>query len=194
MERRGVLLAVVIAALFGIVSLQAVLRGAPTPLALLVRLFALNAFCALAVAAMMTPFLGEIRAVFGRPFIRMHHFFVAFGLSAAILHPLSVAVLAASPSVFIPSFASWGAFWALAGRPALYMLIIAAGAAIFRRRLGGAWRFLHMLVYLALLFAIVHANLIGTDLADPVVGIILNGAALGVFAAFVLKRYRRWRR
>ncbi|HDS63140.1 MAG TPA: hypothetical protein ENN52_03235, partial [Methanofollis liminatans] len=62
MDRRGYLLAACMAALFVGVSAAAVMRGG-APISLAIRLFALNGFVGLAIAATMSPFLREIRQV-----------------------------------------------------------------------------------------------------------------------------------
>jgi len=187
MDRRGYLLAACMAALFLGVSAAAVMRGG-APLDLAVRLFALNGFVALALAASMSPFLREIRQVFGRPFILVHHFFAAFGLISILLHPVAAAVRAGSLSVFIPVFSSLQAFLALGGRVAFYLILIAVAAAVLRNRYPAAWRPFHMLMYAALAFGLVHAALIGSDLVNPAVRGVMYALFVVVMAALLLKR------
>ncbi|QYZ78017.1 hypothetical protein E2N92_00520 [Methanofollis formosanus] len=186
----GVALAGGITALFLIVSLRAVMQGGP-PLGLAIRLVALNGVLALSIAAAMTPFLAGIRAVFGRPFLAVHHLFAAVGLVAALLHPALVAIGAGDLSVLVPSFASWTLFWTYGGRVALILILVALAAVFLRRRYPTSWRPFHMLMYAALFLIVVHANLIGTDLGDPVVRVVVNGAFVVVVGAFVVKRWRR---
>lgn len=190
MERLGVVLAAGIAALFCIVSASVLLTGGD-PLYLLVRLLALNGYLALAIAASMSPFLSEIRAVFGRPFLAVHHTLAAFGLAAVILHPLSYALLAGSLAVLLPSAWTWGEFWVYAGRPALVLILIAVLAAALRRRIPAYWRPIHMLMYAALVLGLVHALLRGTNTAAPVVRAVLVGAFGVAMGAFVVKRWQR---
>ncbi|NVO66324.1 hypothetical protein [Methanofollis tationis] len=190
MDRKGYLLASCMAALFVIVSVAAVMRGG-APLDLAVRLFALNGFVALALAASMSPFLREIRQVFGRPFIYVHHTFAAFGLTAILLHPVAAAVMAGSLSGFIPVFSSLQAFLALGGRVAFYLILVAVAAAALRNRYPAAWRPVHMLMYVALALGLVHAVLIGTDLVHPVVRGVLYALFVMVVAALLLKRRQR---
>lgn len=190
MDRRGYLLAACMAALFIGVSAAAVMRGG-TPISLAIRLFALNGFVALAIAASMSPFLREIRQVFGRPFIYVHHAFASFGLTAILLHPVAAAVQAGSLSVFIPVFSSLQAFLALGGRVALYLILVAVTAAALRNRYPAVWRPVHMLMYAAIALGLVHAVLIGTDLAHPLVGGILYALFAVVATALLLKRWQR---
>jgi len=191
MDLRGYLLAACMAALFVGVSAAAILRGG-TPLLLAVRLFALNGFMALAIAASMSPFLREIRQVFGRPFIHVHHVLAAFGLTAILLHPVAVAVLAGDLSVFLPVFTSLWVFFALGGRFAFYLILIAVAAAVLRNRYPAAWRPVHMLMYAAIALGLVHATLIGSDLAYPLVRVILSALFVMVAAALLLKRRQRY--
>ncbi|MBP2144993.1 putative ferric reductase [Methanofollis sp. W23] len=190
MRWSGVALAGGIAALFIVVSLRAVMQGGP-PLGLAIRLVALNGVLALSIAAAMTPFLAGIRAVFGRPFLAVHHLFATIGLAAAILHPALVAFRAGDLSVLLPSFASWTLFWTYGGRVALILIPIALAAVLLRRRYPDSWRPFHMLMYAALFLIVVHANLIGTDFGDPIVRVVVNGAFVGVLGGFVVKRWGR---
>lgn len=190
MEKRGLVLAAGVAALFCIVSASVLLAGGD-PLHLLVRLLALNGYLALALAASMSPFLREIRAAFGRPFLAVHHTLAAFGLAAVILHPLSYALLAGSLAVLLPSAWTWIEFWVYAGRPALVLILVAVLAAVLRRRIPAHWRPVHMLMYAALFLGLVHALLRGTDTAAPVVRAVLVGAFGVALGAFVLKRRQR---
>jgi DMSO/TMAO reductase YedYZ heme-binding membrane subunit len=191
MDRKGYLLAACMAALFVGVSAAAVMRGGALP-TLAVRLFALNGFVALAIAASMSPFLREIRQIFGRPFIYVHHVFAAFGLISILLHPVAAAVTAGSLSVFIPVFSSIPAFLALGGRVAFYLILIALTAAVLRNRYPSVWRSFHMLMYAALALGIVHATLIGTDLANPGIRAVLYALFVAVMAALLLKRRQRY--
>lgn len=186
----GVALAGGIAALFLIVSLRVVMQGGPL-LGLAIRLVALNGVLALSVAAAMTPFLAGIRTVFGRPFLTVHHLFAVVGLGAVFLHPTLVTFRVGDLAVLIPSFASWTVFWTYGGRIALVLIPVALVAVLLRKRYPASWRPFHMLMYATLLLVVVHANLIGTDLSDPVVWIVVNGAFVVVIGAFVVKRWRR---
>lgn len=77
-----------------------------TPLTLAIRLFALNGFIALSVAAVMTPFLREITLFFKGSFITIHHYFAAAGLILITLHPIAVVIQTLSLSVLLPHFDS----------------------------------------------------------------------------------------
>ncbi|MDI6719277.1 MAG: hypothetical protein QMD46_06670 [Methanomicrobiales archaeon] len=189
--RNGYILAAAILLLFATVTLLALLPGIPAdPLRLLVRLFALYAFLALSIAAIMTPFLREIYRIFGRPFLFVHHRFAAFGLAAVTVHPIAFAVLTENPRVFLPTLTSWTGFWTNAGRPALIIIYVAVAAVLLRGQVPRYWRPVHALMVAALFLAIVHANLIGTDFDGTWIPLIFNGLFIAVLAAFALKRWQ----
>jgi len=152
-----------------------------------IRLFALWGYFFLAIAAMMTPFLKEIKHLFGLPFIKMHHIFAYAGLCLITLHPIFIAIYSSTAAVFIPSFSSWYEFWLFAGRPALIILYIALIAILFRRKIK-PWRIIHALMYLMLLLGFVHAVLIGTDFAKKAILIIYSVMFAGIIASFTAKR------
>jgi hypothetical protein len=95
-----------------------------------------------------------------------------------------------NPAIFIPVFSPWGRFWALASRPAPYLLYIAFAGVLLRKYIPKYWRWVHGLMYVALLFAVVHGNLIGDDFRDPIVWVLFNTLFALVVAAFVLKRWQ----
>jgi len=49
----------------------------------------------------------------------------------------------------------------------------------------------HGLMYVVLLFAVVHGNLIGTDFENPVIWVLFNTLFALAVAAFFLKRWQR---
>ena len=92
-----------------------------------------------------------------------------------------------------PDVSSLDAFLRLGGRPAWYLLGIAALAAVLRGRIKQSWRTLHYLNYVAFLLATVHAVLIGTDFISPAMKGVAIALALVAVGVFVSKRVRRWR-
>jgi len=156
----------------------------------LTRIFALFGFLFLSVATIITPFLTEVAKAFGRPFLRVHHVLAAVGIALITLHPVFNAIDRLSLSVFIPVFNSWLGFWTFAGRPAFIIFYVAVVAALLRSRAPRYWRPFHALMYIVLLFGIVHANLIGEDLQNLGIMILLNSLFVASIASFVYKRYR----
>ena len=149
----------------------------------LVRLLGLYGFLFLGVATLITPFLAEVTRVFGRPFLNVHHAFSVFGIAFITLHPVFNAVQRLSLAVFVPRFDSWELFWMLAGRPALIILYVALLAVFLRRKIPKYWRPFRALIYVVLLFGIVHANLIGEDFANLGIMIIFDALFLASLQA-----------
>ena len=161
------------------------------------RLFALIGFFSLSVAAYMTPFLKDIRRVFSKPFINVHHYFAIIGLILVTLHPVSLFIQSFDPTIFLPNLSSFYLFLFLGGKQALLTIYIALLAAILLIKIPkyrAYWRVLHALIYIALLFAIVHGNLIGTDFQNIFVSILYNGLFIGAIAVFVLKRIQQYKK
>ncbi len=164
------------------------------PLEFSVRLFALLGFISLSIATIMTPFLKEITLYFKRPFLRVHHYFAVAGLALITLHPIALAIRTLNPAVFIPNLESPYLFLFYGGRQALIIIYIALVAVLVRRNIKAYWRPLHALMYVALFFGIVHANLSGTDLVQNIfVTVAFNVLFVAAIAAFALKRWQMYR-
>ncbi len=162
-----------------------------TPVTLGIRLGALWGTLAMAIAALMSPFLAEIRRVFGAPFLRVHHVFAAFGLAAITLHPVLVAVRAASLAVFLPSLPLIEGPVINAGRIALPLIYVAVVGALIRSRLG-EWRYFHLVIYLALILGIIHGALISRFFfGNPFLAVLYLGLGVAIAGAFVAKRWQR---
>jgi hypothetical protein len=77
------------------------------PFELSVRLFALNGFLILSIAAIMTPFLKEIKHHFNKSFLEMHHSFAVIGLALITLHPIALFIQVLDPAIFLPNLSSF---------------------------------------------------------------------------------------
>ncbi|MDH7594159.1 MAG: hypothetical protein QHG99_07405 [Methanomicrobiales archaeon] len=195
MSRKGIIFLILIAFIFFVIGALTIASRFEDGdiLGFFVRISALYGFLMMAMAVIMTPFLAEIKKVFGKPFLTVHHIFAGAGTLLATLHPVAFAIQVMDATVFLPSFRSWIEFWALAGRPALLLLYIALCAALLRKR-WRQWRYAHVLMYVVLLFVIVHANLIGSDFSSFWIRLIYNLAFMAVLITFmysVLKKVRR---
>jgi len=158
------------------------------------RLFGLNGFIALSIAAILTAFLKEITLFLKKPFIKVHHYFAAAGLVLITLHPIMLAIQLLNPAVFLPNVESLYLFMYFGGRQALIIVYIAIGAVLLRRKIAAYWRWFHALMYLALFFGIIHANLSGTDfILNPIVMVSLNILFGATIFAFALKRWQFYR-
>jgi len=175
------------------VSLVAFAVESNNPWNLTVRLLALNGFIALSIAAIMTAFLKEITLFFRKPFTRVHHYFAAVGLVLITLHPITLSIQYLNPAVFLPNLGSLYLFLFFGGRQALIIIYIAFAAVLLRRKMMAYWRPFHALMYVALFFGIVHADLSGTDFRNIAILVVYNGLFLVVLTAFILKRWQFYR-
>ncbi len=154
----------------------------------LIRFFALTGFYTLAIAALLTPFMKQIYQEFGRAFQDIHHIFAAVGLASATLHPVIFAIQVSDLSVFLPDLSSWYAFWLFGGRQALILIYVATLAALMRRKIPKYWKSIHLLMYLVLLFVLVHGFLIGTDFRNFGIQIIFTSLFVAALGALIYNR------
>lgn len=104
------------------------------------------------------------------------------------LHPLAAAIRAQSAGVFVPDLSSPLEFVRWGGRPAWYLLLVAAAVAVFRSRVGAGWRWLHLLTYVAFWLGTAHAILLGANFQGPALRVLGIALALVMLAVLVLKR------
>ena len=186
-------------ALAGLVALLLVgglvaLQPHGTPLNFFIRGAASLGYLAVFASIVSSAYLQQLVRFFGRPFIKVHHIVAVTGLVLLLLHPVGVAIDSRDPRVFLPRFDSWTVFLQLGGRPAWYLIGVAALAAVLRKRLGDKWRAIHWLNYLAFWLATAHAILLGTNFQYTVVRAVAILLALAVVAIFVRKRLPKRRR
>lgn len=193
-RRRG-LLYLILTGVVGLVVVGILIALQPfgDPLDWGIRATALLGYLMIFLAVVSSAYMREMFQLFGRPFVRVHHIVSVTGLILVTLHPLGVAARSARLSVFLPDFSSLDAFLRLGGRPAWYLLGIAALAAVLRTRIKKSWRTVHYLNYVAFLLATVHAILIGTDFVSPVMRVLAAAMALLALAVFIRKRIFRLR-
>lgn len=175
------------------ISLIAFLLNSSNPYNLAVRLFALNGFIALSIACILTAFLKEVTLFFKKPFTRIHHYFAATGLVLITLHPIVLAVQFLNPAVFLPNLNSLYLFFFFGGRQSLIIIYIALAAILLRRKMQKNWRVFHALMYVALFFGVVHADLSGSDFRNVAILAVFNVLFAVVLAAFVWKRWQSYR-
>ena len=164
-----------------------------SPFDLTIRLLALNGFIALSIAAMMTPFLKEVTFFFKKSFVKVHHYFAAAGLLLITLHPLAVSIQALNLTILLPNVGSLYLFLFYGGSVALISIYVAFGAVLLRKKITAHWRPFHALMYLALFFGVVHANLIGFDLQSIYLKIVYDALFAGALVTFGLKRWQFYR-
>jgi DMSO/TMAO reductase YedYZ heme-binding membrane subunit len=93
----------------------------------------------------------------------------------------------------LPDFGSFYLFLFYGGSVALIAIYAAFGAVLLRKKAVAYWRPFHALMYVALFFGVVHANLAGIDLQNVYLTVIYDGLFAAVLAAFVLKRLQFYR-
>ncbi len=191
--RLGIVFIVSVIAFDLLVSLYVYSNVVMGPAYLVVRLLALNGFFMLSVAAMLSAFLREINSNLGRSYLQVHHFFAAVGLSLVTVHPVLFAVQTLDPMIFLPNFSSPYYFFAWGGIVALSLVYVALFAALLMKRIGKYFRVFHPLIYLALAFAVVHANLLGVDFGSMAVKVTYDLLFSAVLGTLVLKRYKMQR-
>jgi predicted ferric reductase len=156
-----------------------------------IRFFALFGLLSLLISSIMAAFTREIYQIFGKPFKTVHHFIALFGLGMIILHPVLFVIQTRNPMAFVPDFTSWISFWVLAGRPALYLIILAVVAGFLQKRIKKWWRYIHAFNYIAVVFGVIHGLLIGSNLSTSIaLKIIYIILLIAVAAAFAMKRYQ----
>lgn len=188
--RKGYLFLGIIIILLLISGTVILLNPSPSPFTSGIRFAGLAGFILLAVAAIMTPWSKEIYRNFGISFVKFHHLFALSGLILITLHPVLLAIRLMRASVFLPRFDSFQEFLVLAGRPSLILIYIAVAAILLRRFIPVYWRFFHALIWVALILGIIHGDLIGTDMQNPVIFLLLNGLMVVAIGAFILKRLK----
>jgi predicted ferric reductase len=188
--RNGYLLLGIIAFLLIISGVVVMINPSPSPFTSGIRFAGLAGFILLAVAAIMIPWSREIYRNFGTSFGKFHHIFAVSGLILITLHPVLLAIRLMNVSVFLLRFDSFQEFLLIAGRPALFLIYIAVTGVLLRRFIPLYWRAVHALIWIALILGIIHGNLIGTDMKNPVISLLFNGLAVTAVGAFVLKRVK----
>ena len=185
MEKRWQLIFLVtfIAAIIAYILLQAI----DTPLEMIDRAAGLFAYYFIFLAILSSEYMKQMKRVFGQGFIKVHHHLARLGISLMLLHPIAFAFEKQSISVFIPVFYPFMEFLELAGRPALYLVIIAVAVGVYRKHFIRKWKKIHYLNYPAFLLIFIHSWLIGTDLNSGIMQLLWVCMALVISAIFVHK-------
>jgi methionine sulfoxide reductase heme-binding subunit len=191
-KNTGVLILCGVVALLLTVGIVA-LDNLSTPLDGVIRAGALLGYLALFLAALSSNYMRELTRFFGRSFINVHHLISVTALVALTIHAVGVAWRVGSATAFLPSFASWEAFFRLGGRPAFWLLAITSLTALFRTAIGKNWKIIHWLNYLVFILGTIHAQMIGLNFQHLGVRIVSGIMTLILIAVFVWKRTRKQR-
>lgn len=168
------------------------LSRTPAPLAYnIARAAGLFGYGTLFVTILSHEYMREMRKLFGKPFVTVHHILAVTGLVLVTLHPALMAILMRDPRQFVPRFDSLRTFLLLGGRPALYLILIAVLAAIVRRRLKDTWKVIHWLSYVAFVLVFAHSWLLGGNVSTSILKFVSPLMLLTVVVVFLRKRLVR---
>lgn len=180
--------AAVVAVPLTVVAILFVVQPPTSPGGGLIRVASLLGYQAVFLAIVSTAYMRRMLYWFGRPFIKVHHLLSLSGLALLVLHPLLVALDWGTARYLVPQLGSPMAFLRYGGAPALYLLLCAALVAAFRKAIGPRWRWLHVLTYVAFIFATIHAFMLGSDFSGPVVRAVAS-AMLAAVLYVALRRH-----
>ncbi len=167
-------------------------RGQPAPpdrAIYLGRATALLALWSMFLTILSAADVGGVSRLFGRSFRTVHYAVAACGLLAMLIHPLVVATRLGTAAVFVPDVGSWRGLWQNGGRVALYLFVLVAMLPLLRRRVGGAWRTVHLAAYPAFVLAAVHGLMIGRT--HHLLGLRIASVAAAVVVGLVAVWRRR---
>lgn len=160
------------------------------PLRMVARFAATFGYLAIFLSILSSEYMARMRKITGLPFLRAHHNLARIGILLILIHPLSLALEAQDFSIFLPIFYPVERFLAMGGRTALYLFLLAAGIALYRKKYRN-WRKVHYLNYLAFLLVSVHALLIGSDFKLEIMRMLAIVMAVVVTGIFIHKRSGR---
>lgn len=144
------------------------------------------AYLTMFLAIVSSEYMVRMRKISGLPFMKAHHYLARIGILLILIHPMTFILEGKSIQIFSP-ISSTNVFIALAGRPAFYLFLLAAGIAIYRKKYRN-WRKVHYLSYLAFLLISIHALMIGADFTINIMRILTLAMAVIVIATFIDKR------
>ena len=178
-----------------LVLLVLALTSVYSPIHGVIRFGALLGYLAVFLASLSSNYMRELTRYFGRPFPKVHHAVSITALVALFIHAVAVVWQSQTLVTFLPVFTSVQAFFALGGRPALWLFVITALTAFFRASIGKNWKIIHWLNYVAFFIGTAHAIMIGTTFYGRLPLQILAGLmAVVLLAVFVLKRMAEQKR
>jgi len=157
----------------------------------LARAVGLFGYGAVFVTILSHEYMREMRNLFGKPYLAVHHLLARAGLVLVILHPVLMAILMRDPGQLVPRFDSLRTFLLLGGRPALYLILLASLAAVLRRRLKVTWKVIHWLNYLAFVLVFAHSWLLGGNVSTSILKFVSPLMLLTVVVVFLRKRLAR---
>jgi len=178
---RGVIVAVL--AFMLAVILYFLFEDMDTVVRMVIRGAGLLGYFFLFLAILSSEYLAQMRRTFGRSFINVHHNFARIGVALILIHPITVAYQSGL-DVLLPVLYPLMDFLRLGGRTALYLVLIAVLAGVYRKKIPKKWKTVHAFNFFAFLLIFIHAWLIGTDLQNGVMQFLWLAMALIVIYVF----------
>lgn len=167
-----------------------ILQNPEEPVKMMRRFAGTFGYLTIFLAILSSEYMAKMRKVLGLPFLKTHHNLARIGILLILIHPLTFALQGRGFSILIPTLNLGNVFISLAGRPALYLFILAAGIALYRSKFKN-WLKIHYLNYLAFLLVTAHALAIGGDFKLNIMRALALAMAVTVVGIFLQKRLRR---
>jgi predicted ferric reductase len=163
-----------------------ILQTPEEPIVMLRRFAGTFGYLTLFLAIITSEYMTKIKKITGLPFMKAHHNLARIGILLILIHPFTFVLQGRGIQIFSP-ISPTNIFIALGGRPALYLFLVAAGIAIYRKKYRN-WRKVHYLSYLAFLLVSIHAPMIGADFRFNIMRVLVLAMAVTVIAVFIDKR------
>jgi predicted ferric reductase len=163
-----------------------ILQTPEEPIVMLRRFAGTFGYLTLFLAIITSEYMAKIKKITGLTFINAHHNLARIGILLILVHPFTFVLQGRGIQIFSP-ISPTNIFIALGGRPALYLFLVAAGIAIYRKKYR-SWRKVHYLSYLAFLLVSIHAPMIGADFRFNIMRVLVLAMAVTVIAVFIDKR------
>ncbi|MPM51275.1 hypothetical protein SDC9_98023 [bioreactor metagenome] len=157
------------------------------PLRVVARFAATFGYLSIFLAILSSEYMARMKKISGLPFLKAHHNLARIGILLILIHPLSLAIGGSGFGIFLPDFYPISRFLMFGGKTAIYLFLLAAGIALYRKRYRN-WKKIHYLSYLAFLLVSAHALLIGSDFETEIMRILAFVMAVTVTGIFIHKR------
>jgi methionine sulfoxide reductase heme-binding subunit len=163
-----------------------VLQTPKEPIVMLRRFAGAFAYLTMFLVIISSEYMAKMRKISGMPFIKTHHNLARVGIRLIFIHPMTFVLEVGIIQIFT-LVSPTNLFIALAGRPAFYLFILAAGITRYRKRYRN-WRKVHYLSYLAFLLVSIHDLMIGEDFTLNIMKILALAMVAIVIVTFIDKR------